>query len=103
MVEQVEELGPEFDTQSFAYVRLREDGEVEVIDSRSSKYGVDSRFGTRSVIWRWREATGVKPLAQVAAAGFLIAPRNHIRPDVADSKICGFQCGLAGLSNLQRE
>src|SRR5258707_8469538 len=98
MVEQIEELGAEFNTQSFAYVRSLEDGEIKVIDSRPSKYGVDPRFGPRPVIWRRREATGVKPLAKVAAASFPIASRNHIRPDVANSEVCGFKCGLAGLS-----
>ena len=95
MVEQIEEFSSELNTHSFADVRSLEHSEIKVVDSGSAKYGIDPRFGARSPIWRSREATGVKPLAEVAAACFLVASGNNVGPNVSDSKVCGFQRGRA--------
>src|SRR5271165_6234142 len=107
MVEQVEELGPELNSHSFANVRPLENGEVEVVDSGSAKRGVDPRFGARPKVWRGREAGRVKPQCwatrirdNISAAGFLVAPRHNVRPDVPYSKICRFQRGRAGIADL---
>jgi len=39
----------------------------------------------------------------MAAAGFLVASGNNIRPDVSDAKIGSLQRGRAREANLQRE
>src|SRR5580693_7888669 len=103
MVEQVEELGSELDAHSFANLSFLEDREIKVVDSRSAKCRVNACFGARSKIWRVGEASGVKPVCKAAASGFLVASRDHVRPDVPYSKICRFQRSRAGVGNLQRE
>jgi len=103
MIEQVEELRSELNTHSLAQISLLEDSEIKVVDSRSTKDGINPRFGARSPIWWGRKAARVEPLAQVAPAGFPVASGNNARSNVRDSKVRGFQWGRARVSNLQRE
>src|ERR1700685_492375 len=103
MVEEVEELGAELDAHSFANLSFLEDGEIKIVDSGSAKRWVNARFGARPKVWRVGKTGGVKPVGKAAAAGFLVASRNHIGPDVPHSKICRFQRSRAGVGNLQRE
>ena len=103
MVEDVEELRTELDAHSFPNLGSLEDGEIEVVDSRPAKSRVNTRFGTGTVI-RWgHEASGIKPIRDVAAASFLVATRNHIGSNVADANVGLFQRGRAGVTDLQRE
>src|SRR5271155_455129 len=46
VIEQVEELGAELNTESFGNLRPLEYGEIKVIDSGSAQRGIHTRFGT---------------------------------------------------------
>src|SRR5580698_607100 len=82
MVEDVEEFRSEFQTNPLSNVGPLKHCEIEVIDSGSTKIGIDARFVSETPLW-WRcKATGVEVLSQASASGLLIAPLDHIGSDV---------------------
>jgi len=66
VIEQVEELGAELETNSFRDRGFLEEGPIKVVNALSAKGGVDARFSPESPI-RWSsEAIYVEPLIQLA-------------------------------------
>jgi hypothetical protein len=93
VVEEVEELGTEFDVCAFRDVRLLENRKVEVLDALLSQRRVYAGLVAEAPVWWRNEATRVEPTVELGHRGsgdVLVAARDNIRPEIS---ICNPQRG----------
>src|ERR1700730_7161291 len=93
VVEDVEELGAEFDVCAFRDVCLLENRKVEVVDALLPQRRVYAGLVAEAPGWWRNEATLVEPTTELrhrASRDVLVAARNNIRPEIS---ICNPQRG----------
>ena len=110
MIEDVEKLGPELETDSFSNHGSFKHREIEVIDTGSAKGWIYASLIAEAPIWRRCKARRVEEqlragsnVAANLSAAVCIATGYNVRTYVRNAQVVAFQRGRTRISDFERE
>ena len=110
MVEDIKELSPELEADSFSNHSSFKHGEIEIIDSGSPQVGIHSRLTAETPSWRRSPARGVEIKRRVScdaaadgSTAILVTTGYIVRTYVGNAQAGAFQRGRTSITDFERE